>query len=222
MSAGRDLLIIESMVELDSLYEVRLYLSGDDEDASWSKLTPLNSLLEPLETVKDSVVERLRDHASIYGGSVIERRAMTPELDPHDRPGRRMIGGALAFHRAASLLLEHDPKALAWATMFVNLGFAIELGLKAYLREMGMSEEGQIALRHDLVKAFNKALEAGFQPPHAAVEALIVELNPHHKDMSLRYLTGTSIDLPEIAQAIVVVGWLLKALHEQGPFRRVG
>lgn len=154
--------------------------------------------------------------------TVSRRRPVVPNLDPHDRPGRRMIGGALAFLRSATLLLEFDPQALAWATMFVQLAFAIELGLKAYLREEGLSEKDQFYLRHDLVKAFELAVAAGFKPRHPAVEMLIRELNPHHKDMSLRYLTGTSVDLPKIEDSIVVVGWLLQDLHEQGSFRKVG
>ena len=125
----------------------------------------------------------------------------------------------MAFLQSARLLLAHDPEALAWATMFSHLGNAIELGLKAYLREMGMTEKEQMALRHDLEKAFEKAVERGYQPPHPALEALIKELNPHHKDTSLRYLVGTSVNLPEVSDAIVVVGWLLQSLHEQGPFR---
>jgi hypothetical protein len=80
-----------------------------------------------------------------------------------DTPGLRLISSALAFLRAATLLHEEDPQSRAWAPCFVNLGLAIELGLKGFSREHGMSEAEQIALRHNLVNAFQEALARGFK-----------------------------------------------------------
>jgi len=141
---------------------------------------------------------------------------MPAPIDPHDRPGRRLIGAATAFCRCAQLLHEHDEQSGAWAICFVNLGFAIELGLKGYLRETGGSEKEQRGLRHDLLAAFRLAQSRGFVPSHPAQEQLIVELNPHFKDMTLRYVEGTVIELPPIEAAIQVVWMLLRELHEQG------
>jgi hypothetical protein len=54
-----------------------------------------------------------------------------------------MISSEIAFWKAAKLLHEDDPQSLAWAPCFVNLGFAIELGLKGLLQEQGISDEEQ-------------------------------------------------------------------------------
>ena len=47
-----------------------------------------------------------------------------------DTQGLRLISSGIAFWKAAKLLHEDDPQSLAWAPCFVNLGFAIELGLE--------------------------------------------------------------------------------------------
>jgi hypothetical protein len=83
-----------------------------------------------------------------------------------DTQGLRLISSGIAFWKAAKLLHEDDPQSLAWAPYFVNLGFAIELGLKGFLREQGMSDAEQKALGHDLAKAFHESLARGFCPTH--------------------------------------------------------
>jgi hypothetical protein len=87
-----------------------------------------------------------------------------------DTQGLRLIGSGIAFWKAAKLLHEDDlrtnPQALAWAPCFAILGLAIEVGLKGFLREQGMSDTEQKALGHDLVKAFHESLARGFRPTH--------------------------------------------------------
>jgi hypothetical protein len=97
----------------------------------------------------------------------------------------------------------------------VNLGLAIELGLKGFLREHGMSEAEQIALRHDLVRAFDAALACGFKPSHPLQQTLAKEINPHYKDMSLRYQNGTSVSLPPLKDAIYMTRLLLNDIYIQ-------
>jgi hypothetical protein len=94
-----------------------------------------------------------------------------------DTPGLRLISSALAFCRAATLLHEGDLKSLAWAPCFVNLGLAIELGLKGFLREQGMTEAEQRAFQHDLVRAFDAAVARGFEPSHPLQRTLAEEIN---------------------------------------------
>ncbi|MGH7112157.1 MAG: hypothetical protein ACREFK_17245 [Stellaceae bacterium] len=132
-----------------------------------------------------------------------------------DTPGLRLLSSALAFCRAAELLHEDAFGSLAWAPCFVNLGLAIELGLKGFLRENGMSEAQQKAFQHDLVCTFKAALARGFNPPHVLLEALVNEINPHYKDMSLRYQIGTSVNLPPLEDAIVATRLLLHTLYIQ-------
>jgi hypothetical protein len=132
-----------------------------------------------------------------------------------DTPGLRLIGSGIAFWRAAKLLHEDDPQLDAWAPCFVNLGLAIELGLKGFSRERGMSDAEQKALGHDLVKAFQESLARGFCPTHPLQSKLADEINPHYKDMSLRYQIGVSVNLPLLKHAIPVTGLLMEALHQQ-------
>jgi hypothetical protein len=132
-----------------------------------------------------------------------------------DTPGLRLLFSALVFCRAAKLLHDEDPNASAWAPCFVNLGLAIELGLKGFLREQGMSEAEQMALRHDLVRAFDAALARGFKPSHPLQLTLAKEINPHYKDMSLRYQNGTSVSLPPLEDAIYMTRLLLNDINIQ-------
>jgi hypothetical protein len=129
-----------------------------------------------------------------------------------DTPGLRLLSSGAAFLSAAKLLHESDPKSLTWAPCFVNIGLAIELGLKGFLRENGVSEAQQIAIGHNLEKAFSEAVRLRFMPPHPAQGAFVKELNPHYKDMSLRYQIGESVSLPELRNAIAITDLLIGAL----------
>lgn len=132
-----------------------------------------------------------------------------------DTPGLRLISSAFAFLRAATLLHEEDPQSLTWAPCYVNLGLAIELGLKGFLREQGMSDAEQKALGHDLVKAFQESIARGFAPTHPLQSKLADEINPHYKYMSLRYQIGVSVNLPLLKDAINVISLLVQALYLQ-------
>jgi len=78
-----------------------------------------------------------------------------------------------------------------------------------------MSEAEQIALGHDLVKAFQESFARGFRPTHPLQSKLADEMNPHYKDMSLRYQLGESANLPLLADAINVTHLLIEALFLQ-------
>ena len=145
---------------------------------------------------------------------------VTSPEHPKDTPGRRLAGGAFAFLRAAELLHEDDPASWAWATCFVNIGFALELGLKGYIREKGGSEKEQRDLGHDLSKAYQAALDRGFKPSNAYSGWIIEEITPHFKDMSLRYLIGGEVQLPSISHAIGLTRILIVDVHEQCAFLR--
>lgn len=145
-----------------------------------------------------------------------EQRLRTTEATSlPDTQGLRLISSGIAFWKAAQLLHRDDPESLAWAPCFVNLGLAIELGLKGFLRERGMSEAEQKGLNHDLVKAFDQSIIRGFCPTHPLQSQLAKDLNPHYKDMSLRYQNGISVDLPLLQDAIDVTWSLMNALWLQ-------
>ena len=138
-----------------------------------------------------------------------------------DTPGRRLAGGAFAFLRAAELLHQSDPASWAWATCFVNIGFALELGLKGFIREKGCTEKEQRDVGHDLRKAYELAVAQGYRSSSSLQVRLIEAINPHFQDMSLRYLSGEWIELPGIPEAIDVARLLLLDVHEQCGFYRV-
>lgn len=132
-----------------------------------------------------------------------------------DTPGLRLISSGLSYCKAAELLHLSDPNSVEWAPCFAIVGLAIEVGLKGYLREHGMSEAQQRRLGHDLADAFRQAVSHGFKPSHPLQEALAVELSPHYKDMSLRYQIGASLDLPVVKDVIEVARSLIHDLYVQ-------
>jgi hypothetical protein len=132
-----------------------------------------------------------------------------------DTPGLRLLSNALAFCRAAELLHAEDPKSLAWAPCFANLGLAIEVGLKGFLRENGMTEAEQKRIGHDLVAAYQETVARGFKSSHPLQPNLCSEINPYYKDMSLRYQIGVSANLPELEDAIRVARSLMHDLYTQ-------
>ena len=136
---------------------------------------------------------------------------------PRATPGRRLGGGAFAFLRAAELLHKDDPASWAWATCFVNVGFALGLALKGFIREKGGDEKDQKAVGHDLWQAFLLAVDKGFKPSNAFSAWLIREINPHYKDMSLRYLVGGAVELPPLPQAIAITRMLMAVIYVLDP-----
>jgi hypothetical protein len=78
-----------------------------------------------------------------------------------------------------------------------------------------MSDSEQKSLGHDLVKTFRESLARGFRPTDLLQSKLVDEINPHYKDMSLRYQIGESVDLPLLKDAICVTWLLMKAVHQQ-------
>ena len=78
-----------------------------------------------------------------------------------------------------------------------------------------MSDAEQKALGHDLVKAFQEALARGFKQMHPLQSKLADAINPHYKDMSLRYQIGVSANLPLLQDAINVTESLIQALFHQ-------
>ena len=126
----------------------------------------------------------------------------------------RLRGQAVGFFKAAQLLFD-DAGAEPWATIFVNLGFAIELGLKSYVVHRGGSERDIRKLGHDLTAALNECSRRGYKPGNSLFPQLIADISPTHKDHSVRYLRGTGATLPKIPFALAGTGALLVDIHEQ-------
>jgi hypothetical protein len=100
----------------------------------------------------------------------------------------------------------------------VNLDFAIELALKAFLRHHGGSETEQKALGHRLVAAFDAAKARGYRPHRPEFRRTVEILSPSHEDYSIRYLTGDGPDLVALPQSIKIVEALIIDLCNQCGF----
>ncbi len=118
--------------------------------------------------------------------------------------GRRLISAALAHLRAAELLHEDDPKGLAWPVCYVEIGLALELGLKGFLRAGGGTAGEQRKLGHNLKRLWRRVQTGGYTPssPHAAT--LIEDLAKTYQDMTLRYIEGEELNLMRLQDVIQV------------------
>jgi hypothetical protein len=84
---------------------------------------------------------------------------------------------AAGFHGTAEAALDRHPEATRYF-----LAIAIELALKAYLLERGISDDwNRIHIHHDLTKALKCARRAGFNSAPDGLVALAALLNPYYK-----------------------------------------
>jgi hypothetical protein len=84
---------------------------------------------------------------------------------------------AAGFHGAAEAALDRHPEVTRYF-----LAIAIELALKAYLLDRGISDDwNRIHIRHDLTKALRWALRAGFNGSPDGLPALAAFLSPYHE-----------------------------------------
>lgn len=73
--------------------------------------------------------------------------------------------------------------------VYQNLSYALELGLKAFVRANGWSDDRcHREIRHDLVKAWRAAEEAGLSPLDAEMARLLVVLTPFYATHSIAEL----------------------------------
>ena len=97
------------------------------------------------------------------------------------------------LERAASFLVMADhvaePEArLCGEPLLQNVGYALELGLKALLVERGWDDDRcRIEVRHDIAKALGEAAKVGFVPAHPDLAALIATISPYYKRHGKRH-----------------------------------
>lgn len=132
-----------------------------------------------------------------------------------DSPGARLLSAGFAHLRAASFLAKDDAEQVAWPVTFTNIAFAIELGLKGYLHSQGVNRPALKNIGHDLSKAFTMAVARGFKSSHPAIQKLVDEVSPRHKNMSLRYIEGDTVQLMKITTALGLSECLLYDLTKQ-------
>ena len=122
------------------------------------------------------------------------------------RPDRRLaealIGNARSFHSMAQTA--NDPTGGSRA---YSLAIAIELALKAYLVQRGITDHwNRIHLRHDLNKALRCARMAGLRAVPEGLRELSGALSPFYASGALSWGQGRPVIpmAPEVADQIVV------------------
>ena len=140
--------------------------------------------------------------------------------EPHRVAARLRITNAVGFMKAADALWaqhKNNDELFHPFVFFVNLCFAYEISLKAFLahRKWGGDEKRDIG--HDLEKALAEAVTLGYQPP-ADVADTIKILSPLSKSMELRYLRQVSVHLPDPPDhALKVAQAHIRAIGDQLP-----
>jgi hypothetical protein len=123
--------------------------------------------------------------------------------------GQKLLAGAFGFLAAAEATHERHLREPAepehWPAISVNLCFALELSLKAFIALHGAKEKELRAIGHNLIAGLDAAVAAGYSPKHPAVPGLIAMLSPLHVGHSLRYLKDKSADLPDTRNMIAIV-----------------
>jgi hypothetical protein len=131
---------------------------------------------------------------------------------------RRFLTDAAAFHLAAKELNQSDKPEVKEAPLQHYLEcHALELILKSFILSSGGTEREVEKIRHDLCKAWTRAIELGLSPADRSdTETLIKDLAPYHRDHLFRYRKRgwwTSLGWPP-SRMSDIIGNLI---HQIGP-----
>ena len=128
--------------------------------------------------------------------------------DPDRRLARALAGNARAFKEMAQA---GDSEINGSRSYF--LAIAIELSLKAYLLQRGITDDwNRIHLRHDLNKALRCARMAGLRRLPDGLPQLIAALSPLYASGALSFGQGKPVLLMTPEAADKVVSALLSAV----------
>lgn len=134
---------------------------------------------------------------------------------------RLLYTGAVGFQVAAEATHERHLREPVepehWPAISVNLCFALELSLKAFIALRGGDRRALKEIGHDLVGGLDAARVAGYSPKHPAVSELIAILSPLHVNHSLRYLEDKSTNLPDTRNMISIVRRHVLEIGKQMP-----
>ncbi|WP_395444134.1 hypothetical protein [Caulobacter sp. UC70_42] len=117
---------------------------------------------------------------------------------------------AAGFHEGAEAILTRHPDGGRYF-----LAIAIELALKAYLLDRGISDNwNRVYLRHDLVKALRFARRAGFIGAPAKLPELAMRLSPYYSVHAISEMSPHAIRSVCWVEACETVGALIDAVVE--------
>ncbi|OAG71767.1 hypothetical protein A0J51_03004 [Gluconobacter japonicus] len=124
---------------------------------------------------------------------------------------RELYRAAVAMHDVTRLVVPHirpagESQPAVYLGYYFNLGFAVELYLKAYLRDVTGEDVSQYG--HDLETLLKAALSNGFDFQKFAMTDIVQIIGPEHRALRFRYAEGASkfsqinqLDLVEVTLA---------------------
>lgn len=122
---------------------------------------------------------------------------------------------AAGFHQGAETVLTRHPEGARYF-----LAIAIELALKAYLLDRGISDDwNRVYLRHDLVKALRCARRAGFTGAPAKLHELAVLLGPYYHVHAISEMSPETIAPVCWTKTCTTVRDLIDAVAEAASWR---
>ena len=117
---------------------------------------------------------------------------------------------AAGFHQGAEAVLTRHHEGARYF-----LAIAIELALKAYLLDRGISDDwNRVYLRHDLVKALRFARRAGFTDAPAKLPELAALLSPYYKVHAISEMSADVIASVCCTEACTTVRDLIDAVTD--------
>lgn len=138
-------------------------------------------------------------------------RRVPRRRDGADRPlAAKFRRNAAGFHQGAEAVLTRYHEGARYF-----LAIAIELALKAYLLDRGISDDwNRVYLRHDLVKALRFARRAGFTDAPAELPELAALLSPYYKVHAISEMPPEAIASACWSEACTTVRDLIDAVGE--------
>jgi hypothetical protein len=86
---------------------------------------------------------------------------------------------------------------------------ALELLLKAQILATGADKDELFEIRHDLEKAYSRAIELGYSPVDDRVRQIVIWLAPYHKDNTFRYKETGYLIVPRAEDLLTI----FKSMH---------
>jgi hypothetical protein len=136
-----------------------------------------------------------------------------PHMKSPTELARGFLTDAEAYLRAAQKL-DQSVEGLASSPQYYLACHSIELIFKAFILIKGGTEDEVREIRHDLLKAWDRATELGLCPKDKRIGEIVIMMAPYHLDHSFRYRKTGFVTLPVYTELCEVVERLVT---EVGP-----
>lgn len=135
---------------------------------------------------------------------------------PMTSTARELYRAAVAMHDMTRLAAPHvrppgESQSAVYLGYYFNLGFAVELYLKAFLRDVTGEDVSKYG--HDLDSLLKAALANGFNLQEFAMTDIVKIIGPEHRALRFRYAEGANefsqinqLDLVEVTLAACCEG----------------